>query len=265
MIPIQMKSTEKCAKPNNYISEHIKTCIDVYKKGYTKLDEKSATMEGMIQFKARNLLNLLAEMDNCKYLQIGTWKGACLYSALYKNKFDYVFACDDFSQYVEGQGGTFKDENGNYKTKMHLDFDVLLRLMQPEEEEQLEFDFYDGNCFSMPLKEIKESINMYFYDGGHTLADHFLALYYYYPVFEKDFIFICDDWSEKAVRAGTYAAIEQCQYKIISSHTEQNMYIAHLQKNMYWGDYLAQDRIARKKSKHCILNSKDITKEDINT
>ena len=117
-------------------------------------------------------------------------------------------------------------------------------------------------CFSMPLNKIKQNINMYFYDGGHNLADHFLALYYYYPVFEEDFIFICDDWSEEKVKVGTYAAINQCQYKIINSYVEQNMYIAHLQKNMHWGDYLTQDRIARKKSKHCILNSKEIIKKD---
>lgn len=262
MIPTEAKPIKKCKKPNNALSDHIQSCIDAYKKGYTKLDEKSAAMEGMIQFKARNLLNLLAEMDNCKYLQIGTWKGACLYSALYKNKFDYVFACDNFSQYSEDQGTTLKDESGNYKTKTHLDFDVLLSLMQPQEE-QFEFDFYDGNCFSMPLNKIKESINMYFYDGGHTLADHFLALYYYYPVFEKDFIFICDDWSEKKVKEGTYAAIQQCHYKIVSSHVEQNMYIAHLQKNMHWGEYLIRDRVSRKKVKHCVLNSEKIIKKDI--
>ena len=263
MIPLEIKPTKKCVNPNNSISEHIQSCIDLYRKGYTKLDEKSKKMQGMIGFEARNLLNLLAEMDNCKYLQIGTWKGACLYSTICKNKLSYAYACDDFSQYTYNQGAAFKDENGNFKSHIHLDFDVMLKLMQPEDKE-IEFDFYNGDCFSMPLDKIKQKINMYFYDGGHNLGDHFLALYYYYPVLENDFIFICDDWKEKKVKEGTYGAIEQCKYKIVSSYVEQNMYIAHLQKNMYWEDYLVQDRVSRKKVKHCILNSEEIIKKDIN-
>ena len=273
MIPLEIRPTKKCVKPKLEISDHIERCIDLYSKDYTKLDEKSRKMDGMIEFRARNLLNLLAEIDNCKYLQIGTWKGACLYSALYKNKLDYAFACDDFSQYVVGQGATYKDEKENEwsltaeeaesldKSHTVLNFDIMLNLIKPDGD-HFEFDFYDGNCFSMPLNKIKQKINMYFYDGGHSVADHFLALYYYYPVLEQDFIFVCDDWSEEKVKVGTYAAIDQCQYKIVNSYVEQNMYIAHLQKNLHWGEYIARDRVSRKKSKRCILNSKGIIKKD---
>ncbi len=250
MIRLEIKPTKKCVKPNNPISEHIQSCIDLYRRGYTKLDKKSSKMQGMIKFKARNLLNLLAEMDDCKYLQIGTYKGACLYSALYKNNLDYAFACDNFS-----------DEDGRFKIATDLNLDIMLNLMQPQDQE-IEFDFYDGNCFSMPLKNIKQKINMYFYDGGHSLADHFLALYYYYPVFEQDFIFVCDDWSEEKVKVGTYAAIDQCKYNIVNSYVEQNMYIAHLQKNEHLSNYLLSDRTLRKKSKHCILNSKEVIIKD---
>tara|TARA_R110000824_G_scaffold197140_1_gene380522 strand:+ start:765 stop:1526 length:762 start_codon:yes stop_codon:yes gene_type:complete len=250
MIPIKIKPAKKCIKPKSKISEHIQRCVDVYSRDHTKLDEKSEKMDGMISFKARNLLNILAEMDNCKYLQIGTYKGACLYSALYKNNLDYAFACDNFS-----------DEDGRFKIAKNLNLDVMLKLMQPRDEE-IKFDFYDGNCFSMPLNNIKQKINMYFYDGGHSLADHFLALYYYYPVFETDFIFVCDDWPEEKVKVGTYAAIDQCGYKIVNSYVEQNMYIAHLQKDVSRKDYLLRDRIIGKKSKHCILNPKEIIKKD---
>lgn len=239
----------------NGFAEHIKNCVQKNKDGYSKLNNRAMKMDGMIGPQARNLLNLLCEVENCNYLQIGTWKGACLYSALYKNNVNYAFACDDFSQYSQSQVVTDTNE------KINLNFDTMLNLIQPQDSgEKIQFEFYDGNCWSLPLNKIKKPINLYFYDGGHKTGDHFLSLYYFYPVLAENFIFICDDWSEQKVRDGTYAAINQCNYGIVYETVEHNLYIANLAKDKMFGQRLAFDR-QRKSPILCTLDNTAINKE----
>jgi hypothetical protein len=246
-----------------FFEDHIEESIEKYKLGYSKLNEKARSMEGMIQEGARNLLNLLASFDGCRYMQIGTWKGACLYSALYKNNVEYAFACDDFSQFTLREGATIL-EDGQMKARGNLDLEVMLTLMQPEDEgETVEFEFYNGDCFGMPLNKVKKRINMYFYDGGHNLGDHFLSLYYYYPVLDDEFIFVCDDWSEEKVRVGTRAALEQCNYLSRTEYVHENLFIAHVVKDTLWGERLTEGRTARLKTHLYTLDNKGITEEQI--
>jgi hypothetical protein len=89
------------------LGNHISECLEKYKNGHSKLNEKALSMEGMVGAGARNLLNLLVGFEKCRYMQIGTWKGACLYSALYNNNIEYAFACDNFCQYSAGHGCSF--------------------------------------------------------------------------------------------------------------------------------------------------------------
>lgn len=253
-----MKEKIMSRSTGTFFEDHIEGSIEKYKLGHSKLNEKAKSMDGMIQEGARNLLNLLASFDGCRYMQIGTWKGACLYSALYKNNVEYTFACDDFSQYSRDQ--VMVPKSG----LVNLDLDVMLTLMQPEDEDEtVEFDFYDGDCFGMPLNKVRKPINMYFYDGGHNLGDHFLSLYYYYPVLADEFIFVCDDWSEGKVRTGTRAAIEQCNYLVQREYIHENLFIAHVAKDTLWGERLAEGRMARLKAHLCTLDNKGITKEQL--
>jgi len=250
-------------KVGTFFEDHIEESIEKYKTGQSKLNEKAKSMEGMIQEGARNLLNILANFDGCRYMQIGTWKGACLYSALYKNNVEYAFACDNFSEFTLHQSGNVV-EDGETKERIDLDLDVMLNLMQPDEEgETVEFEFYNGDCFGMPLNKIKRPINMYFYDGGHNLGDHFMSLYYYYPVLADEFIFVCDDWPEEKVRAGTRAAIEQCNYLSRTEYVHENMFIAHMVKDTLWGERLTEGRTARLKTHLYTLDNKGITKEQL--
>jgi hypothetical protein len=60
--------------------------------------------------------------------------------------------------------------------------------------------------------------NVYFYDAGHTLQDHFLALIHFFPSLDNTFIFIVDDWGLQNVRVGTIAAIAAMPVEIIARH-----------------------------------------------
>lgn len=275
MIDFKVNGESPCSdrtERETVLKAHFDSCIDNYKAGNSKLDKKSAEMDGMIGQGARNILNLLAGLDNCSYLQVGTWKGACLYSALYGNDVDYAFACDNFMQYSIGQGGTFKAADGSIKTNLNLNLDVMLNFMQPDENDTdnvLEFSFHNGDCFDMPLSRIKKPIDVYFYDGGHNLADHFLALYYYYDALDHDFIFVCDDWAEEKVQRGTNAAIEHCNLRVVNECVHENMFIAQMQKfNLNTGRRVsaitASEKEANEKgyrpAQNCRLTSKEIQK-----
>lgn len=243
MVKIYTKDTN-----TTFLSGHIEDCIKKHNSGYSKLNTQALSMDGIIK-SGRNLLNLLADFDGCRYMHIGTWKGACLYSALCGNSVDYAIACDNFSMWTD------PDSIDN----QILDLDIMLDLMQPKEQDEIvEFEFYGGDCFSMPLDRVKKPINMYFYDGSHKVGDHFLSLYYYDPVLDNEFVFVCDDWQEEKVKVGTFAAIMQCSYKIISSHVCESLYVAHLKKNKP-----RNESSMTHPSLLCKLTNKNITKKDI--
>ena len=66
-------------------SQHIQTCLDKVDKGECRLNKKALDLKGMSDSNLRTLLNFLLELPNAKYLEVGTWRGATLYSATDKN------------------------------------------------------------------------------------------------------------------------------------------------------------------------------------
>jgi len=117
-------------------------------------------IEGMSGRKNRIFLNSLMRNEKIKYLEIGSWKGSTLCSALYNNYPKYACAIDNFSQWwSEDSPSLYFHEN----TKKFIKCD---------------FDFFDVNCFLFNKNLIREKINVYFYDGDHKEEDHYKALEY---------------------------------------------------------------------------------------
>jgi hypothetical protein len=179
----------------NY-SDHIDSCINKTLNGYSKINKKAKTMEGMSSFNVRNLLNLLLEMPNAKYLEIGVWKGSTFYSALYKNNPSYALAIDNWSQF-----------NGSTEHFLKTISDL-----------ECEYNFLDKESFIVDVKnEIKQKINIYFYDGDHSKESQSLAITYYIDAMEDEFIYICDDWNFFGVPEGTLEAIKKLNLSIEKS------------------------------------------------
>lgn len=173
--------------------------------GSTRLSEKALKIEGMSSRYVRNLLNrCISCVPNCKYLEIGTWKGSTLYSALYKNNPLYALAIDNFCSF------------GGRSVKEHF-----LNHMQ---DIGVNYEFIDQDCFTVDLSKIEHKFNVYFYDGEHYEKDQEMALTYYYDVLDDTFIFICDDYNEKHVQNGTKNGLEKCNFKIID---ERNLFSSH--------------------------------------
>lgn len=191
--------------PNNYLSvkeksliKHVQSSIYSADRGHSKINEKILNIEGFSSSKIRHLLNNLCNFHNVNYLEIGCWKGSTFISSLYQNKVSIAsaIAIDNWSEfdgpYLEFQANC--DEfisNVNYK-------------------------FYSHNCFDLnPKKFIKDKINIYFYDGGHTHQDHANAFLFFNKVLADPFIAIVDDWSWTDVRSGTFEAFEKLGYQVL--------------------------------------------------
>tara|TARA_B100000519_G_C14070414_1_gene356512 strand:- start:56 stop:700 length:645 start_codon:yes stop_codon:yes gene_type:complete len=209
-------------------SQHIQTCLDKVDKGECRLNKKALDLKGMSDSNLRTLLNFLLELPNVKYLEVGTWRGATLYSATYKNNPTYIHAIDNFCQFsCDGVGPD---------RKQILDFKVFIEgLFEGGENEYCKFDFTDSDCFNVDKSRIQQPINVYFYDAGHTAEDQYKALDYFYDVLEDEFIYICDDWSHPEVREGTNRAIKDTNLQTINQWEpdyNHGILVAHMQKTI---------------------------------
>jgi hypothetical protein len=140
------------------------------------------------------------ELQNIKYLEIGTWNGSSSMSAAYKNKISALFI-DNWSQFG-GDPGIFKDNMSKYGK----DAEVFL---------------LESDCWEVNLDELDMGpFNVYLFDGDHSELDHFKALDYYHPILEDIFIFMVDDWNWPNVRDGTMRAIDKLNLHVLFRHEE---------------------------------------------
>lgn len=164
-------------------------------------------IEGFCSKKIRIFLNSLVSFSGTKYLEIGSWQGSTLCSALHNNNPDYACAIDNFSQWWMDNN---PKDNFIENTRKFI---------------KCQYDFLDTDCFTVNLKFISQLINVYLYDGDHGEKNHYEALNYYYPALENKFVYICDDWNWLEVKIGTYRAIRDLNLQIIKDwqfHTDYN-------------------------------------------
>ncbi len=178
---------------NSYIIK-VENAINKAELGSTKLTQVELSIDGMSATKNRIFLNEIIDTDS-NYLEIGTWHGSTLVSALYKNKPNSAFAIDNFSQFKADKETFIKNCNTS---------------------EVFNFEFFNENCFELSedkLSEIKD-INVYFYDGNHDQSAHVQALTFFLKNLSKQFILIIDDWNDDQVKIGTLKGIMDCKLNV---------------------------------------------------
>ena len=176
--------------------EHIENCFKKAEKYESKLSKEILEMDGMSGKKTRHLYNNLCNMDDVRYLEIGTWKGSTLSSAIYNNNITCV-AIDNFSEFlVDDIKKIFLSNLKKYKGNNN------------------NIQFIEKNCWTVDITKIGK-FNIYMYDGNHDEESHFKALNYYLSCLDKSFIYIVDDWNWEKVRNGTLNSIEKNNLKII--------------------------------------------------
>jgi hypothetical protein len=196
--------------------------------GISKITNEILDIDGMTGKKTRHFYNNLLNTDDARYLEIGTWKGSSVCSAMYGNKAK-ITCIDNWSEF-EGPKDEFLKNFAKFKGENDA-------------------EFIEHDCYKLDVSVLPK-FNIYMYDGNHTNESHYKALIHYYNCLDDIFIFIVDDWNWQDVRNGTINSIKKLNLQILyereirltsdNSHTIQpeakntwwnGIYVAILQKN----------------------------------
>jgi hypothetical protein len=207
--------------------EHIDKSFENAEKHISKITDGIISMDGMTGTKTRHFYNNLLDIPDARYLEIGTWKGSSVCSAMCNNKATVV-CIDNWSEF----GGPKYEFLHNFNT------------FKGENDAR----FIESDCYTVNTSELPK-FNIYMYDGNHLEESHYKALLHYYDCLDDTFIYIVDDWNWSTARDGTTKSIERLKLNVLyerfirltcdESHTPQpearntwhnGIYVAILQK-----------------------------------
>jgi hypothetical protein len=175
------------------LKQHIELAFENAEKGESKITDGILNMEGMSGIKTRHFYNNLLNKDDARYLEIGTWKGSSVCSAMCGNKAKVV-CIDNWSEFG-GPKNEFLTNFANYKGDN-------------------EAFFIEEDCYKVDVSLLSK-FNIYMYDGNHTQDSHYNALVHYYNCLDDIFVFIVDDWNWIYVRDGTYDSFKQLNLSVM--------------------------------------------------
>jgi len=159
----------------------------------SKITNDIINMEGMSGTKTRHFYNNLLNTEDARYLEIGTWKGSSVCSAMCGNKAKVV-CIDNWSEF------------GGPKNEFLMNFEKF--------KGSNDAIFIESDCYNIDVSTLQK-FNIYMYDGNHTNESHYKALKYFYNCLDDIFIFIVDDWNWEDVRDGTNRSIKNLNLKIL--------------------------------------------------
>lgn len=173
----------------------IEKAIDNSERHISILPQKLLSFGGtMTSPRSRHFLNNICSLSGCRYLEIGTHRGASLISALYNNKISYAYSIDNFSEF------------GNVETELHHN---IQKYIPKSPLKHLTADAFSIDPSSLP------KFNIYFYDGNHAIDAQKKAFIHFNECLDDVFIAIVDDWMWEQVRSGTFQAFTELGYNIL--------------------------------------------------
>lgn len=159
--------------------EHVEKCLT---SSTSKCTQKILEMEGMSGTRTRHLYNNLCSLDigrPLEYLEVGTWKGSTIISAMYGN--EHTTRATTVDNWADFEGP--KDE--------------FLRNIK---EFGVSPTVVDLDCFQYTPSE---KIDIFLYDGDHSYEVHKKAIEHFWPYLQDTAIIIIDDWNIPDVQRGT--------------------------------------------------------------
>jgi hypothetical protein len=174
---------------------HIELSFQNAENNISKITQDIINMEGMTGINTRHFYNNLLNMPDARYIEIGTWKGSSVCSAMCGNKAEVV-CIDNWSEF------------GGPKYEFLYNFEKF--------KGENNAKFIENDCFNVDISSLSK-FNIYMYDGNHTNESHYNALLHFYNCLDDIFIFIVDDWNWKDVRDGTLRSIAKLNLKNLYS------------------------------------------------
>jgi len=171
----------------------VETSFQNAENNISKITNDIITMDGMSGTKTRHFYNNLLNTEDARYLEIGTWKGSSVCSAMCGNKAKIV-CIDNWSEF------------GAPKSEFLVNFEKF--------KGENEAIFIEDDCYKVDVSVLPK-FNIYMYDGNHSKENHYKALSHYYNCLDDIFIFIVDDWNWNEVREGTMNSIQKLNLKVL--------------------------------------------------
>lgn len=168
-----------------FYKEHIDKSFENAENHVSKIDQGIIHMDGMTGTKTRHFYNNLLDIPDARYLEIGTWKGSSVCSAMCKNKATVV-CIDNWSEF------------GGPKYEFLRNFDMY--------KGENNAKFIESDCYNVDTTQLPK-FNIYMYDGNHLEESHYKALLHFYDCLDDIFIYIVDDWNWSTARDGTINSI----------------------------------------------------------
>jgi len=175
------------------LQQHIEMAFKNAENEISKVTPELLNMEGMTGKKTRHFYNNLMNKEDLRYLEIGTWKGSSVCSAMCGNKAKVV-CIDNWSEFG-GPKNEFLHNFYKYKGKNDA-------------------AFIEQDCYTVDVSKLPK-FNVYMYDGNHTKDSHNKALVHYYKCLDDMFIFIVDDWNWLEVREGTLDSLKELNLTVL--------------------------------------------------
>ena len=186
----------------------------------TKLSDEIKFMPGMSGKKYRYFINNFVSLtDNPRYLEIGSWTGSTVCSALYGNTAKAVCIDNWITFPEEEQVRKFFNTENQKKT-----FEINTKKIITE---TINFQFIESDFRKVNYKQLGK-FNIYCYDALHDSKSQYDGITIVQPALDDIFILIIDDWNLEEVRKGTFNAFGDLGISVISKidikTTQNNTY-----------------------------------------
>lgn len=164
----------------------------------TKIPDWVKFLPGMSGRKYRYLINnLISLTEDPRYLEIGSWTGSTVCSALYGNTAKAV-CIDNWLKFPEEeQVRKFFNTEDQKKT-----FEINTKKVITE---KINFRFIESDFRKVNYKQLGK-FNIYCYDALHDSKSQYDGITIAQPALDDIFILIIDDWNLEGVRRGTFSA-----------------------------------------------------------
>lgn len=174
-----------------YINGHVAKSIERALLGDSKLDPEVLKINGFATPTMRHLFSNLCNIQDCSYLEVGTFCGATFVSAFNNNPIHAV-GIDNFTQPFEQTGVV----------------DQLRENMERWKETAKNVWFFKGDCFDLSSNDLRQlrdrrPFDVYYYDGEHSYDNQARALPAFFDLMADQFIHIVDDFQWDDVKRGT--------------------------------------------------------------
>lgn len=171
----------------------------------TAIQDSVFKIDGMSGVYYRSFINnLIRNISDARYLEIGSWKGSTACSVISNNTCK-ITCIDNWVQF----GGPKQ---------------VFLDNINAHTNKNIEFTFLEQNFLKVNYSTLGK-FNVYLFDGPHRELDQYKGVSIALPALDDVFILIVDDWNWLEVRSGTRNAINELNLNILESieiNTSQN-------------------------------------------